>query len=159
MSFGCLLIGPPGSGKSTCCKGLQHFFQLTGRPVAVVNLDPGNDALPYECSVDIADLVSQEEVAAQLHLGPNGGARAARACVGRPGVHRHAWPARAALCARASSGAQHGLEATRHAGLLYCMSYLAQNMDWLQERLAPLQQSEVIGWAPAGRAGPAQAAG
>ena len=74
MAFGCLLVGPPGAGKSTCCKGLQHFFQLTERPVAVINLDPANDRLPYECSVDIAELVSQEEVAAQLGLGPNGGA-------------------------------------------------------------------------------------
>ena len=29
------------------------------------------------------------------------------------------------------------------AGLLYCMSYLAQNMDWLREQLQPLQQSKV----------------
>lgn len=26
------------------------------------------------------------------------------------------------------------------AGLLYCMEYLEQNQDWLQERLQPLQK-------------------
>ena len=80
MLFGQLVVGPPGSGKSTCCKGLQHYFQLTGRSVAVVNLDPANDALPYECAVDVSDLVSQQEVAAQLRLGPNGGVPGAQTC-------------------------------------------------------------------------------
>lgn len=73
MSFGQLVIGPPGSGKSTYCHGMQQYLQLTGRKVAVMNLDPANDALPYDCSVDIADLVSLDAVMTSLHLGPNGG--------------------------------------------------------------------------------------
>ena len=73
MAFGQMVVGPPGSGKSTCCKGLQHYFALIGRPAAVINLDPANDCLPYEASVDIRDLVSLEEVIASLGLGPNGG--------------------------------------------------------------------------------------
>lgn len=48
--------------------------QLLGRRVAVVNLDPANDALPYECAVDIRDLTSLEEVQEQEGIGPNGGA-------------------------------------------------------------------------------------
>ena len=73
MAFGLIVVGPPGSGKSTCCKGLQHYFSLIERPVALINLDPANDRLPYEASVDIGDLVSLEEVTANLGLGPNGG--------------------------------------------------------------------------------------
>ena len=73
MAFGQIVVGPPGSGKSTCCKGLQHYFSLIGRPVAVINLDPANDRLPYEAAVDIGDLVSLEEVTASYGLGPNGG--------------------------------------------------------------------------------------
>ena len=73
MSFGQLIIGPPGSGKTTYCNGMQQYLQMTGRKVAVVNLDPANDAIPYECSVDIADLVSLEAVMETYNLGPNGG--------------------------------------------------------------------------------------
>jgi Conserved hypothetical ATP binding protein len=49
-------------------------MQLLGRQAAVVNLDPANDALPYECAVDVRDLISLEEVQEQEGLGPNGGA-------------------------------------------------------------------------------------
>ena len=73
MPFGQIVIGPPGSGKSTYCNGLQQYLQLVGRNVAVVNLDPGNDELPYECAVDITDLVSVETVMDEMSLGPNGG--------------------------------------------------------------------------------------
>jgi hypothetical protein len=73
MPFGQLVIGPPGAGKTTYCNGMQQFLQLLGRRVAIVNLDPANDALPYECAVDIRDLISLEEVQQEEGLGPNGG--------------------------------------------------------------------------------------
>ena len=47
MPFGQLVLGPAGSGKSTYCNGVQHYLTLAGRKVAVINLDPGCDALPY----------------------------------------------------------------------------------------------------------------
>jgi hypothetical protein len=50
MPFGQLVVGPPGSGKTTYCNGMQQFFGLLRRRVAVINLDPANDALPYECA-------------------------------------------------------------------------------------------------------------
>ena len=74
MPFGVVAVGAPGSGKSTFCHGIHHFFELTGRRAAVVNLDPANDALPYECAVDVMDLVALEEVMRRYQLGPNGGA-------------------------------------------------------------------------------------
>ena len=73
MPFCQFVVGPPGSGKSTYCHGLQQFFALSGRPCAVVNLDPGNEAAPYEATVDVADLVSLPVVMDELVLGPNGG--------------------------------------------------------------------------------------
>jgi hypothetical protein len=48
MGFGQLILGPAGSGKTTYCNGMHHYLTLAGRKVAVVNLDPANDALPYE---------------------------------------------------------------------------------------------------------------
>ena len=74
MPFGQLVVGPPGSGKTTYCNGMQQFLSLLGRKTVIVNLDPANDSLPYECAVDLADLVSLEEVQNSIKLGPNGGA-------------------------------------------------------------------------------------
>jgi GPN-loop GTPase len=96
MPFGQLVLGPPGSGKTTYCAGLQQFFELTGRQTAIINLDPANDPVAYTCAVDVRDLVSLETVQEELELGPNG-------------------------------------------GLVYCMEYLEANLDWLKERLAPLE--------------------
>ena len=33
------------------------FNKAVGRKVAVINLDPANDLLPYKCDVDLAELV------------------------------------------------------------------------------------------------------
>ncbi|ORY51432.1 hypothetical protein BCR33DRAFT_694289 [Rhizoclosmatium globosum] len=63
----------PGSGKTTACNGLQQFFGLTKRPTAVINLDPANDGLPYQCDVDIAELITLDDVMTEYNLGPNGG--------------------------------------------------------------------------------------
>lgn len=73
MPFGQLVVGPPGSGKSTYCNGMQQYLTALGRKVAVINLDPANDTLPYECAVNLMDLISLEEVMRVMKLGPNGG--------------------------------------------------------------------------------------
>ncbi|CAG8787965.1 11423_t:CDS:2, partial [Gigaspora rosea] len=68
-----VVIGPPGSGKTTYCNGMQQFLHATGRKVSVVNLDPANDFLPYECAINMADLITLEAVMEEFKLGPNGG--------------------------------------------------------------------------------------
>eukprot|EP01135_Chromosphaera_perkinsii_P010039 Nk52_evm74s1992 gene=Nk52_evmTU74s1992 len=90
--YGQLVIGPPGSGKSTYCRGQYEFLTGLGRDVAVVNLDPANEHLPYPCALDIMDLVCLDAAVEEYALGPNG-------------------------------------------GLIYCMEYLAENVDWLREKL------------------------
>lgn len=72
-TFSQLVVGPPGSGKSTYCAAMKQFLTALGRPVAIVNLDPANDSLPYACDVDISELVTLDDVTEKLHLGPNGG--------------------------------------------------------------------------------------
>lgn len=67
--WGQVVVGPPGSGKSTYCTGMQQFLGLAGRRVAVVNLDPANDATAYTPAVDIGDLVSLEAVQVGAGLG------------------------------------------------------------------------------------------
>lgn len=73
LAFGQVVIGPPGSGKTTYCHAMREFLGRLGRSVAVVNLDPANEALPCPCALDIAELVTLPDVMASLGLGPNGG--------------------------------------------------------------------------------------
>merc|ERR1719469_207438 len=70
--FGQWIIGPPGVGKTTYCTGMQHLLQELKRPIIVVNLDPANDELPYECAIDVRELVDAIDVMDELELGPNG---------------------------------------------------------------------------------------
>ena len=72
MPFAQLVIGPPGSGKSTYCDGMHQFLSAIGRKSSVVNLDPANDHTSYPCALDIRSLVTLEEIMAEEELGPNG---------------------------------------------------------------------------------------
>ncbi|KAK2079353.1 hypothetical protein QBZ16_003044 [Prototheca wickerhamii] len=73
MPWGQVVVGPPGSGKSTYCAALARRLAGQGRTVAVVNLDPANDGLPYSAAIDVTDLVDLAAVQAETGLGPNGG--------------------------------------------------------------------------------------
>ncbi|KAH7334496.1 cytoplasmic protein [Rhizoctonia solani] len=73
MPFGEIIIGSPGSGKSTYAFGKQQLLTALQRPIAVVNLDPANDHVPYKCDIDIASLISLQDAMDEHGLGPNGG--------------------------------------------------------------------------------------
>ncbi|KAG5210862.1 GPN-loop GTPase 2 [Trichophyton interdigitale] len=72
MPFAQLVIGPPGSGKSTYCNGMQQFMSAIGRKCSIVNLDPANDQTSYTPAVDVRELVTLEEIMKEDALGPNG---------------------------------------------------------------------------------------
>jgi GTPase SAR1 family protein len=72
MPFGEIVIGSPGSGKSTYAYGKHQLFTALKRPISIVNLDPANDALPYPCSIDIGTLITLQDVMDEYQLGPNG---------------------------------------------------------------------------------------
>ncbi|XP_006819703.2 GPN-loop GTPase 2-like [Saccoglossus kowalevskii] len=73
MPFGQFVIGPPGAGKTTYCAAMKQFLEGIGRNVAIVNLDPANDVLPYEPAVNLSTLITLNDVMDNLKLGPNGG--------------------------------------------------------------------------------------
>lgn len=73
MPFAQLVIGPPGSGKSTYCDGMQQFMGAIDRKCSVVNLDPANDHTSYNPAIDVRDLVTIDDIMEQESLGPNGG--------------------------------------------------------------------------------------
>jgi len=71
--YGQLVVGPPGCGKSTYCKIMAEFLKQIGRKAAIVNLDPANDVLQYDATIDVFELISLDDVMEHLKLGPNGG--------------------------------------------------------------------------------------
>lgn len=73
MYFGQVVIGPAGSGKSSYCHLIQGMAKTLKRNVLVVNLDPAAEKFRYECTVDIRDLISVDDVMELTKLGPNGG--------------------------------------------------------------------------------------
>jgi len=50
--FFTFLIGPAGSGKSTLASAFSDWLLDQGFDVALVNLDPGAEWLPYRPDVD-----------------------------------------------------------------------------------------------------------
>jgi GTPase SAR1 family protein len=97
--YGQVVAGPPGSGKTTYCTGMEEYLHLLGRKAFVINLDPANEvpknlvgkkgtedeekgiedegnshSLPYDALLDVCDtIVNLSSVMKQLGLGPNGG--------------------------------------------------------------------------------------
>jgi GPN-loop GTPase len=71
-SWGQLVCGPPGSGKSTYCAALCEFLNNAGRPTIIVNLDPANEQPIYKPTISIQDLITVEDVGDTYGLGPNG---------------------------------------------------------------------------------------
>ncbi|XP_043259383.1 GPN-loop GTPase 2 [Colletes gigas] len=72
LIFGQLVIGPPGSGKTTYCNVMSKFLEKLGRKVAVINIDPANENMEYIPTIDISELIKHEEVMSHYKLGPNG---------------------------------------------------------------------------------------
>ena len=72
MAFGVVVVGPPGSGKSTFCAALERLLTAAGRRCAVVDLDPSPAPRPYNAAVALRQLCGAEHVQARLGLGPNG---------------------------------------------------------------------------------------
>ena len=67
------VLGPAGSGKSTLVAALSDVIKANGLSVAILNLDPGAEWLPYSPDIDVRDYVTLSEVMEQYKLGPNGG--------------------------------------------------------------------------------------
>ncbi|SOV76336.1 XPA binding protein 1, putative [Plasmodium sp. gorilla clade G3] len=72
MWYGQLVIGPPGSGKSTYVAGVTHILKQINRKTVIINLDPFIENDIYEADINISDLIDIEKVFSDMGLGPNG---------------------------------------------------------------------------------------
>lgn len=66
------VTGPAGTGKSSFSGSLKEWFVESGYDVALVNLDPGAEFIPYDADYDIREIISLGDVMSQYNLGPNG---------------------------------------------------------------------------------------
>lgn len=72
VKFGVLLLGAPGTGKTTFCNTYHEFLADFDRPHCQVNLDPANENITYPCGIDLRDLITLEDAMEEFKLGPNG---------------------------------------------------------------------------------------
>lgn len=72
MWYGQLVIGPPGSGKSTYVAGIEHILKQINRKLVLINLDPFIENDIYKADINICDLIDVEKVFGTFELGPNG---------------------------------------------------------------------------------------
>ena len=72
MPFGQLIIGPPGSGKSTFCQRYKQLYNSISRPAIIVNLDPANE-IYTDFDIDISEIITLLQVMQEFDLGPNAG--------------------------------------------------------------------------------------
>ena len=79
---------------------MDEYCKVAKRKIYVVNLDPAAEHFSYDVAFDIRDLITLDDVAEELKLGPNG-------------------------------------------GLIYCMQYLVEHMDWLEDKLSEFSRDDV----------------
>ena len=58
--FGQVVVGPPGSGKTSYCHGMSMLLANLQRKYAIVNLDFANDIIPYVPDIDVRELITLE---------------------------------------------------------------------------------------------------
>jgi len=66
------IVGTAGSGKSLLSSKILDYYSRNGAFVAMVNLDPGVENLPYTCDIDVRDYIDIVAIMKQYDLGPNG---------------------------------------------------------------------------------------
>ncbi len=69
--FTVFFVGTAGSGKTSLVHSFGEWLEKEGYDVALVNLDPAVDYLPYIADVDVRDIVSARKIARKYKLGPN----------------------------------------------------------------------------------------
>jgi GTPase SAR1 family protein len=70
--FGQLILGPPGSGKTSFCFAMKEIMNSTEDFPVFINLDPGNKISLTDFDINIQELINSDEIIPELNIGPNG---------------------------------------------------------------------------------------
>jgi len=117
-NWGVLATGPPGAGKSTYCAALQHIMQHHyGRSSCVVNLDFANDVSNSSSSSS-----TQKEDSGSSSSSSSSALYECSVDVGE---------------LISLQDTMESLALGPNGGLLYCLEYLEENVEWLVNRLRP----------------------
>ena len=116
-NWGVLATGPPGAGKSTYCAALQHIMQHHyGRSSCVVNLDFAND---------VSNSSSSQKDDSGSSSSSSSSSSALYECSVDVGE------------LISLQDTMETLALGPNGGLLYCLEYLEENVEWLVNRLRP----------------------
>lgn len=72
MKQGFFVLGPAGSGKTTCCIEILKTKNFKNEKFKIINLDPSNNYWKNLDIIDIRKLIKLEDVVKEFSLGPNG---------------------------------------------------------------------------------------
>ncbi len=114
-----MVVGPPGAGKTTYCTGIQQFMEQMGRECAVVNLDFANDHV-------------RGSGVAQIEGNSTSQPRAGYNC---------------ALDVRSLVSLERVMEEYElgpNGGMMYCMEYLLEHVDWLVESIEAMPNVYIL---------------
>ena len=70
--YGQLVLGSPGSGKTSFCFAMKQIIHSTEDFPFFINLDPGNKISLSDFDINIQELVNSDEIIPELNIGPNG---------------------------------------------------------------------------------------
>lgn len=112
-------MGPAGSGKSSYCARLAEHMQALQRSVHIVNLDPAADEFKYEV---------------RLRTPP----RLATGSLTSPAERARAQVSIDVKELVSLEDVMEEMELGPNGGLIFCMEYLIDNVDWLHDELEQL---------------------
>lgn len=121
--YGQVIVGPPGAGKSTYARGMRQFLSQMGRDCIVVNLDFANENVNKR----------------------RGAAEGAESDEGEERTETDIYEC--ALDVRDLVSLEMVMEEYKlgpNGGMMFCMEYLLDNVDWLVESIEKLPLSYVI---------------
>lgn len=113
------IMGPAGNGKSSFCAAIQQHCHAMGRGVHVVNLDPAADYTPTNKPSGKEPNVS-EHVKADV----------------QPSIDIQDLISLDDVMEELNYGP--------NGGLIFCLEYLLENMEWLEEQVGAFQEDFLL---------------
>ena len=122
--YGQIIVGPPGAGKTTYSRGMHQFLSQMGRDCATVNLDFAN-----------------ENARKILPQSGNDGVGAANISSDDEGAYICAVDVRDLV---SLDKVMEEYNLGPNGGIMFCMEYLLENVEWLLEAIEQLESSYIL---------------